>query len=475
MTKCISFGGFPQKSKYIFLSALFLFLNDCIFGMNYNNIFRDIRIIPASTQKDFKQHKFIRYIFCYGVTCILSYFFYTREIFNSKRESKAKIENESEKSKNKLIHQDTGKISFSKETHYFLLFILFLWTINEPLIDLLINVLKHIDIWMIELIVVSYLCQKMLKIEIFSHHKLAMILNIFPCIIKIITIVLSFKDKNNYGDGKNFYHTEGNLKILYVVFNWLIPIGVIFYFFLIFIRSYVYTKIKWLMDLKYISQNRLLMIHGFMGAVIYTIITIISTFFSCKKYETQKEFNDISDYFCGTHKSEENFTYNYFSNFYIYFTTTSNFFQILCEIITLFLGSITFFFYKYYSILTIKYLTPIHLVISIPIFYLVQKIILPLFNKIFDGDFYVKRNGIEYLKKIFVLDIIGDVFAFIGFLVYFEIVELNFYGLNFNLRKSIIDRERNEFSSMDDIIPINIGEEENEENNGNIKELNSIN
>ena len=47
------------------------------------------------------------------------------------------------------------------------------------------------------------------------------------------------------------------------------------------------------------------------------------------------------------------------------------------------------------------------------------------------------NNLIEYK---FTLDVSGDLLSIIGFLVYLEIIELNFCNLDYNLRKTIMEK-----------------------------------
>ena len=51
----------------------------------------------------------------------------------------------------------------------------------------------------------------------------------------------------------------------------------------------------------------------------------------------------------------------------------------------------------------------------------------------------------KQLKK-FLLDESGDIASILGFLIYLEIIELNFCNLNFNLKKNIAYRSELEYS-----------------------------
>ena len=57
---------------------------------------------------------------------------------------------------------------------------------------------------------------------------------------------------------------------------------------------------------------------------------------------------------------------------------------------------------------------------------------------------------------LIILNFIGDIFGFIIILIYLEILELNFCGLNLNLRKKIIER------GLEDLYEDDENEDEND-------------
>ena len=100
----------------------------------------------------------------------------------------------------------------------------------------------------------------------------------------------------------------------------------------------------------------------------------------------------------------------------------------------------------FYILFLLKYvqnLNPVFKGFSFPLIYLTHKLILA---------YQVKSNEqikyIKYINSRFFLDISSDIAAIIGFLIYLEIIELNFCDLNKNLRKYIIKRGKNEFSDI---------------------------
>ena len=131
-----------------------------------------------------------------------------------------------------------------------------------------------------------------------------------------------------------------------------------------------------------------------------------------------------------------------------------------------FFGIIFFYFNKYFSILIIKYLTPVHLIFSFPVYYFVQKVVLIINTLIIEKTFF-SASRINYIQVKFILDILGDILSSFGFLVYLEIIELNFCKLNYNLRRKISDR-----ASIEKYGYLGIEDEDEE---GDEKELKSVN
>ena len=278
----------------------------------------------------------------------------------------------------------------------------------------------------------------MFKLQIYKHQKLAIYLNFFPCLLKIATIILSFH--------------EDKIDILYKEAIWWIPVGILIYILLISIRSYVYSKIKWFMDLKYITSTQLLIFYGMLGSIICLVICTITTFVKCKNISTSKNKN-IFNYICLVSDSND----RYFDNFKIYFKEFSGDLDIFFEILTLVIGFVTFFFSAYFTIQVIKYLTPVYLIFSNPIYFFIQKLIIAIFNQIKNHCLF--KGNLENAK--FYLDSSGDLFSILALLIYLEIVELNFNGYNYNLRKNIIQRSMIESGNIDNIV--NNQEEELEE------------
>ena len=481
-------GVINKNYKYILYALFFGVLNNSIEGINYYNTFETLRLVPSETQDQYSSHFLIRLVFYYFGTFIISTLYAIYELRNNTKIGLTKSNRNTIKTTNSIgssgantrntsqiifIHKglrDYSKISFS---HF--LFIIFLWVLIEQIIEKYNRTLSHLDFWMFELIIISFLSAKMFKLEIYSHQKFVLVFNLIPIIFKILTIVISFKSNEDDESNNKYKDNDGKLKILYLVFWFLIPLSQFIYIPLITIKSYVYIKMKWLMDLKYVSAHKLLPLYGLFGTLLYSTICIISTFLECK---VSKENNtNILDYICGF-KNEKNQKL-YFENYSLYFKISSKLDQILFEVLALILGIITFYFYKYFSIKIIQNLTPVHLILISPMYFFFFKLALIIYNIFYQ---IVKREGkfldgseMKYTKLKFFLDVSGDICSFIGFLIYLEIIELKIFKLNYNTRKNIIKRSQEDSLICDDFYNENIQEDEDDDeendNNYNCTEL----
>ena len=97
----------------------------------------------------------------------------------------------------------------------------------------------------------------------------------------------------------------------------------------------------------------------------------------------------------------------------------------------------------------IKYLSPVYITFLTPVYYFLVKVIVIIYNLIFyEREKFLKDKSIVYIKENFFLDVSGDIFCLIGFLVYLEILELNCLDLSYNSRKKIDERSRTESMAL---------------------------
>ena len=463
MAKYIKVSKTNKYFIYLLLSSILDFAKDSLYGLNHNESFKIVKLYNDEVQNELSKHKLMHYFFNYIGTIVLAYIFYKIEIYNSRGESSL-ITSNKKRSPILLIHNNNDNNDFkSKKSFIFFLLIIIIWILEELLIKIHIEILQDLDFWMIEILIISFLTSKMFHIEIFRHQILAMSINIIPCLLKIGSIILSFQDNS---DDKNNY--TGKLPVLYIKNSYIIiPIGITIYLFLITLRSIVNSHLKWYMELQNISSKKLLIFYGTFGAIICSFICLISTFNECKTITNIKQGNKdvfFADYICKVkyNKNFSSYLYNsknntginslvannatiiylfnstyYFDNFLLYFNKFKGI-EILKELSIIILGIITFFFNKYFSILVIKYLTPVHITFSIPIIYIIQKLAMFLNTLIWTHKPFVTDNLYKHIKCL--LDIVGDMFSVLGFLIYLEIIVLNFCKCENNVKKNIIKR-----------------------------------
>jgi len=159
----ISLGKFNKNHKYILFSIICVIIKDVIKGYNYNDSFKTV--LKSDNHGNFDKHNLIYNIFCYIGTFFLSLFFYKKEAQYYRRKSKSNLKEEEKKLNDKeiiegkivYIHYERKKsFIYSRNTFYVFLFLIFLWILEEYLIEIFVF-LKDLDFWALEIIITSLL------------------------------------------------------------------------------------------------------------------------------------------------------------------------------------------------------------------------------------------------------------------------------------------------------------------------------
>ena len=432
MAKFITFGTINRSLLYIVLTSISLVINQYIYGFTYiecfyqMNIYRTFyELITGDVIKDdseinkkrnkikFLRHRVFDPLFSYIGVIILSYIF----IKNKKPAdfNNTSIQNETStqnKSEIRLIYNKSKVYFYHFKGILFYIFILFLWIAEENLILIYVDIFQDLDFWFFELIFVSVIFSKIFVFKISSHQILGVAISVLVgSILKIYNITITFTSQPSR------YYVQNPGVIVFAVL----------YFLLIILRSYVHTKIKTFLDLKYISHRFLMITYGIAGTIICFITGIVTSNVTCP--------NIFFDQVC-SFKDNNKF---YYDNWYVYYGSGKN---MAVRLIIIVFGLISYFVNKYYLTLTIKNYTPIHVIFSFPIQFFIEKTFLLIYSAIFHRNtLFTNRTDI----KKFLLDESGDIGSIIGFLIYLEIIELNFCGLNFNLKKNIIKRSESDY------------------------------
>ena len=435
MGKLISFGEINKKSLLLILSmSVSNVLNIYIYGFTYiecffpMNIYRSLYegIIGKDENKDFSNHRVFDPFFSYLGIIVLAFFFV-------KDREQNEIVKEKEKDDNSRTYSSFEiKLIYNKKKEYLknirgliqYILIVILWIIEENLLLIYVDIFQDLDFWFFELIFVSLIHSRIFQIKIFSHQKLGVAISVIVgSALKIYSISITL--------------FSGKEEVFYAKYKPLISFALL-YFVLITLRSYVNTEIKTFLDIKYISHRVLLISYGITGAVLTFFTAIFTSSVSCpdvlvgfvckKEHDGKYYYDEISNY-CESGKN------------------------VLVRIIVIILGMITYFSYMYFYTLVIKYYTPVHVIFSFPIHFFLEKTFLLIFSAIFFIDHLFTKDG-QWQK--FLLDESGDIASIIGFLIYLEMIELNFCNLNFNLKRKIIERGENDYfkTFMPDAIPL---------------------
>ena len=410
MSKFLHCGRWNKNYKFILLTAIFAFFTNYIFGYIFNDYLDEIKMFNLTNDNN---HIIINYLFRYLGLILISFILYKYEsnsrmtIYNNSQEN---IENQ---------------INISP---LFILLIMIIMVLQEISEDIFYkSSLRALDFWMFELPLLSYFNLKYFKFKIYRHHKLVIYTNLIICgILKILYLISSINDNNK--------EIKNNSVFKYYSESWgVIPFGIFIYIIIMTSRDFALSEIKILMQYKYFSIFNILIIYGFIGIILTVIIGIISTFIECNKYYSASVLK-----IC---KIKDNTNKIYLENFKIWWNDEIN----IINIIILLIGVILNFFYRLFYILIIKNLTAIHIIFS----FLFYTYFLGMIGNIKNYLDNKNDNISSLLSDALVLTI--HTVVFIGLLIYLEMIELDFCDLNYNLKKSIMDRSIQDYELEIDV------------------------
>ena len=120
-------------------------------------------------------------------------------------------------------------------------------------------------------------------------------------------------------------------------------------------------------------------------------------------------------------------------------------------------------------LLKFVYLTPVHKIFYSSIYYFIIKVIAIFYNKIKTNHYFNGKSKNDEKKfYIFLLDILGNIIAIFGFLIYLEIIELKFCKLNYNLKIYISKRSIDDLKQSNGYLGFNEEDEQSEKNKNSI-------
>jgi hypothetical protein len=210
------------------------------------------------------------------------------------------------------------------------------------------------------------------------------------------------------------------------------------------------------MENKFISPYKIIVIKGIIGIIVSIISIIISSLLKCEKMNGDEDFEDYQTFkffVCSAdYKGEK-----YYDHFIGYFTSFENAKERFKEAMLLILYSIVHFICELCFIFTNKFLSPTHYLIAeslysllhIPFDYLSLDDYNSVINELNGSDdptvsdnsdddnpdFYTVYQAIVHTFGTRILRFFSSIFDFFGYIIYLEIIELRFCGLNRNIKK----------------------------------------
>ena len=291
--------------------------------------------------------------------------------------------------------------------------------------------------------------------EIYFHikhynHQLYSLIFIFitNIIFLYISTFINEKNGNSYVIVKKLFKT----KYLSILFFLVFTLGSCF-------LSFARVKSKVLMEYKYISPYKIIFMIGCFGFIVSFFILILTSIFNWKK---KKKKQCKVKYLNPNNKNKDKVYFDsflaYFSNLKYQMNREKSQFLIEVIIVTPLIILIKFLQINF-EILMIYYLNPIYILVYESLFY--------LFIGIISSSFILSFNTQNFLT------ILADIFSLLGYLIYVEVIELRFCGLNEKTKRILELKGKNEILfEFKDLNPIFIEEDDDNDDDNDLNKEN---
>ena len=288
---------------------------------------------------------------------------------------------------------------------------------------------QFFNFWITEIIFMQILMRKFFTIDYYIHHKVSILFNVLVCSTILITASFLPTSLSNEIEGNaydNINQKLGNYAYCILLILFFLFLSLVFCF------TRIYSKV--LMQYKFVSPYKLIFLFGITGL-------FVSAIYSWVAYSIDYHDNIVNYYYSLKSVLDEGKKYYFYGEIFLVYPTYS--FSIAMEFT--------------FEILTIYYLNPFYILMSNTLYYGITEFIFFVLNSSSDGLVIVH----------FILTECVEIIDNFGLLIYLEIVELNFCGLNKNLKRTIIEKGDDEFRALS---LFNILEDENEEYEDNSDE-----
>ena len=340
-----------------------------------------------------------------------------------------------------LIHNDLYE-DITYNSFWYIILSCFLIDSKEFLNKILYSTYDTFDYFFLNLVIISLILKYFYKQRIYKHHMLSVIIVIIfsgTCLISCLFINNIIDDKQS--DKKNIINNyEGDIYKIFILIFLYIIISISFCSGIVLQKN--------LMENKFVSPYKMIFYKGIVGIIQTIIGLIISSNLKCGKTEkvADMSYEKIFDFFVCLSHYEGN---SYYDHFLSYFSSVENTSK---ETLILILYCIFHFLTEFSLILINKFLSPTHYLIAeslyslihVPLNYLTTASYGEIISSLEKGDtrfnignFY---NAVVHTFGVKILKFIACFFDFLGYIIYLEIIELKFCGLNKNIKRNIEKR-----------------------------------
>jgi len=449
--KYIAIGNCTKYNIYLLISFLCEFLMDLLFGLNSSNKQKPARFF--SFRAKIKDHalfeNFIRIasIFFGGV---ILYIF--ERINESKKQRAISIE-DYEKMKSDLLQKKDESIILN------LIVIGVLFSLYIILKDFINLTHVHLGFWTFEIMYICIISHFIFKIKIYKHKKVAVGIMLILAIVEFIGYLLPTTKHENV-ENMNELTDKNVFDITIIKFGtFAIPLLFIASELIHVQRDYCWLKSKYLMDIRSFSPYKIFLAIGTIGFIFIIIFFSIFTNVPCKTFNNIEKVGDdyvfkdtneplklYIEYCSLTYYDENTRTLKLFydsmklisrdySN-----TDKETMLEIFLIIPLLFIINVI---NEVSRLMMIRFGDPNNILICKNIRYFIRYIIRIIVN---EGD----EQYITYAQ--FFLAEIEQLISIICSMIYIEILELRFCGLDYELKKNISRRGAKDLLEIIDLM-----------------------
>ena len=402
----ISLGNCSREYLYILGAVVFNYLKDLLISLkdisdNKYNIF--------GIETVFQNHKLIIALYNNLGYILFGILFY----FLSKRyKRKEKVDNDKKISKVTLIYQ---KNILSKTIIKQLIIVALLFNV-QYILRKIVSLFKfyEFDLWIFNIVFILIYMKYYFVIKIYRHQKLSLIF-IFSTNFILLILLTFYKTHISLNDGISKINSYQYVAEL---------LGSNGYFILIFFLYIVCSNIlslsrvqsKKLMDIQYETPYRIIFFIGIIGSITIFITLIFTSFFSCSE-----SFAKIA---CKNDNHMDSIQ-QYFSKLRDKFTNSINIFFVELLIVYPLYLFVSFSQFACEMLITF-HLNPNYILISDCLYNGIKQVI-------------SKIRGVTE-TDYFIVQFIAEMCSLIGYIIFLEIIILNFFGLNKDIKKNIIKR-----------------------------------